>query len=245
MKIILFDANDFDRKVTRQIIDSWINSKHCTDIIVKEYACSNELEFELPDILWADAFILEIADVSGSTAGFSIAEKIRAGNPTANIIFVTKNADYWSKAFDISALHYLIKPLEPYKIIDLLKSIYASPTKRFFNKSCFFNDGEHLIVDLDKIIFIEASASRHSALIHMVDKGIINIHLADHSFSDIISEYLSDDFVQCHRSFLVNVNYVQSFTSTEMTLEGYPHIIPIGRKHHKALEERFGAFKRL
>ena len=172
MKIILFDANDFDRKVTRQIIDSWINSKHCTDIIVKEYACSNELEFELPDILWADAFILEIADVSGSTAGFSIAEKIRAGNPTATIIFVTKNPDYWNKAFDISALHYLIKPVVPNKIIDLLKSIYASPTKRFFNKSCFFNDGEHLVVDLDKIIFIGSKLNETNFIIIFCKKFI-------------------------------------------------------------------------
>ena len=244
MKVILFDTNDFDRKVTRQIIASWIDSKHYTDIIVKEYANMYELEFDLPNILWADVFLLEIADASGPTAGFSIAEKIRAGNPTANIIFVTKNPDYWSKAFDISALHYLIKPVVPKKIIDLLKSIYASPTKRFLNKSCFYIDGEHLVVDLDKIIFIEASASRHSALIHMIDMGIMNIHLADHSFSDIISEYLSDDFVQCHRSFVVNVNYVLSFTATEITLKGYPHTIPIGRKHHKTLEERFSAFKR-
>ena len=52
--------------------------------------------------------------------GIELAKTVRKDNSTVQIIFVTGYYDYFSDGFDVSALHYLIKPVNERKLCPVL-----------------------------------------------------------------------------------------------------------------------------
>lgn len=61
------------------------------------------------DKLW-DILLLDIE--IGAMDGVSLAKKIRQENETVQIVFITGFADYISEGYEVSALHYLMKPVK-------------------------------------------------------------------------------------------------------------------------------------
>ncbi|MBR3932904.1 MAG: response regulator [Clostridia bacterium] len=48
--------------------------------------------------------------------GVELAEKIRENNDGVQIVFITGFTDYFSRGYDLSAFHYLIKPVKKRKV---------------------------------------------------------------------------------------------------------------------------------
>ena len=110
--------------------------------------------------------------------GMKIMEQLRHRGSRSQVIFITAFQKYVFQAFDLEAVHYLLKPVTPKKLFPAMD--------RAIKRSSLDQDPTILIIAL-----------------HTMTEEI--------SFSgtlDALEKKLTDSFFRCHRSYLVNMQYV-------------------------------------
>lgn len=237
MKTVIFDDNQSDMQRLCQIIDEWKRDKRYSDVITMCYSRISDLAFSMDGLIFSDIFFLDIMTPESDSAGFVLAERIHMRNPNAIIIFTTSSREYMENAFEISAFRYLLKPLETNKVLNILERVYHSPLLRSRTKTVFPGIFQSEVIDMDQIIYIQAQMKAHRAEVHQTNGNCTMISLADFSFSSLPKKYLTDDFVQCHRSTVINLNYVTSFDHHSIWLLGR-YEITIGRTYRSDLVNR-------
>ena len=231
MIIIVFDDNSEDRKQLVRILNLWGEKHDRPDLIIREYDNIRDLELSLYEYSFPDLFFLDIMTEESASAGFELAEKIHLKNPAANIVFATNSSEYWSSAFEIFALHYLMKPLQQEKIFTLMDLIDASPSRKNTQSTILPGPGREEVIEMDKILYLEAQTSSHRGVVFLTDGTKRELVLTKNTFSDLLKENLSNDFVQCHRSIIVNLNYVVNYAAHTVTLKSCPAELPIGKSY--------------
>ena len=76
-----------------------------TVCLAHRYFCLHYAEHKDYDILLLD---IEMEGMDG----ISLAKKLRQENDQVQIVFVTGFPDFMAQGYEVSALHYLLKPLE-------------------------------------------------------------------------------------------------------------------------------------
>lgn len=157
------------------------------------------------------------------------------------VIFTTAFPQYALDGFELNALDYLVKPIsfdrffkaalkakEYYEVREKNRSEVSqqdSKEKYFFIKA----DNKLVKILFDEILFVEAL--QNYVTIHTVNKRYIT-YLTFKS----VEEYLpSDEFIKCHKSYIVAASKVSSIEGNEIIIG--THHIPISRN---AKEESLG-----
>jgi len=172
-----------------------------------------------------DVLFLDI-QMPGST-GFDVIEQIGASRMPV-IVFVTAHNHYALKAFEVHALDYLTKPIEPERLQatlvrvkeriasksalvaqEQLKSIFESitqgapPPKKYPRRFLVHNGAKDVLVPVDEVEWIEA-ADYYSCL-HVGTKSF----LLREPIKQLAASLDPVRFVRVHRSAIVNINHVR------------------------------------
>lgn len=154
------------------------------------------------------------------------------------VIFTTAFSEYAVEGFNMNAVDYLLKPIEPQRFLQA-----ANKAQEYFNYQHNTENKElqHLFVraeySLVKIPFTDI------LYIETLD-DYIKIHLTGRKpiltkmNLKMVSEKLSNEFVRVHRSYIVPLNRILSVRSKTIQLENIE--IPIGTKFE---EEFFSRYK--
>ena len=234
MKIVIFDDNEKDLNELARTILSWKEQRGHSDIILNKYHSAHSLTFSLSDYDSYDVFFLDIMTEDDSSTGFRVAEAIHQRNHRAIIIFTTNSQEYYESAFEISAFRYMVKPLNPHKIYVALDEIYSRLKTINSNAFVFQSARQKLIIKSDQILYLESITTVHRAKLILTDGSVTEISLSGTSFSSLIDEKLSSDFCQCHRSYIINLNYVTKYSNHSIILQNDTEI-PIGIKYRTQL----------
>jgi len=149
------------------------------------------------------------------------------------VIFTTAFPQYALDGFDLNALDYLVKPIsfdrffkaalkakEYYEVREKNQSessLQKNNEKYFFIKA----DNKLIKIFFEDILFVEAL--QNYVTIHTKDRKYIT-YLTFKS----VEEYLrSDEFIKCHKSFIVAESKVSSIDGNEIIIGS--HRIPISR----------------
>jgi len=180
------------------------------------------------DCRMCDILLLDI-QMSGQN-GIELAKEIRKTNFKLPIIFITGFADYMSEGYDVSALHYLIKPVKEKKLFEVLdKAVTALEIDNEFITLSV--NRENLIIPLSNIIYIESSL--HYVLINTVKEQYkVKMPLTE------IENKLGNGFFRCTRSFIVGLRYVRRMSKNEVILTN-DISIPLSRGLYKNLSKAF------
>lgn len=139
------------------------------------------------------------------------------------IIFVTAYSEYAIKAFDVSAIDYLLKPLDIDQLknaiekvktkklktnmpqrLELLKESYKN--EEFRRIALPMNDGL-LFIEVADIILIEAEGAYSNLFLKNGSKILVSKRLK--FFEELLQ---NRNFIyRPHRSFLVNLNYIKKY----------------------------------
>ena len=157
-------------------------------------------------------------------------------------IVTTAYSDFALSAYQNDAIDYLLKPIsfEKFsKAIEKAKIYFSGNTLKKEDK----NDckvlsqrvnGQMTDILLTDILYIE-SLGNYMKLY----SAKLNLPLIIYgSLSSIASEIDSTNFVQVHRSFIVNVNKIKAVTFKTLTMSN-GEIIPVGRKYQILLDSFF------
>lgn len=159
-----------------------------------------------------DVFDIYFLDIKmDKLTGLEVAKKIRLINKEAIIIFITGIKDYVFDAFDVNAFHYILKPIDENKLKDVLYSALL----QFDKKDEFIiakTISQATKIFLKDIMYIE---SQHRKLRIHTKNNIIEYY---HKISDIEKELYGCNFFRCHKSYIVNLKYVESYDNVFITL---------------------------
>lgn len=157
-------------------------------------------------------FDLILMDIHlGATNGFETAVKIRKINPQVPIAFFTACRDYAVESYDVGAVAYLLKPLQEEKLFALLSKLTREERPKSLSVK---QRGRTRNLDYRDILYLESSG--HRVIIHLLDypEEIVYAKL------DELECCLEDDrFIRCHKSFLVNMDYVKA-ADKEFIMDG-------------------------
>ncbi|MEO8761691.1 MAG: response regulator [Bacteroidia bacterium] len=113
MKAIIVD----DERLARQELKTML-AEHKDIEIIAECANANEAKEKInslkPDVVFLD---IQMPGKNGL-------ELVQELNPLPEIIFITAHDEYALRAFEINALDYLLKPVQPERLAETLKKLY-------------------------------------------------------------------------------------------------------------------------
>lgn len=181
-------------------------------------------------------------------------EVLKAFHPIPfKVIFVTGYEQYAIQAIRYSALDYLLKPINILELQTAVKKAVRQPTIHETNvqslewnlqslgqeaaRLAISNDKEHVLVALDKILYIAAEGS----YVHFMLEGTRR-QLASHSLSHYEELLPANQFYRTHNSYIVNCNKVVSVSSGrggEVLLQGGA-TVPIAFRRKSAFIKLLG-----
>lgn len=154
-------------------------------------------------------------------------------------IITTAYSDFALSAYQNDAIDYLLKPIsfEKFsKAIEKAKTYYSGISlKKGTNAKgkilSFRINGQMEEMLLDDIIYIESLGNYMKLFSSKANLPIIIYG----SLSSITAELSVPNFVQVHRSYVVNSNKIQSFASKTLTMSN-GESLPVGRKYQILLD---------
>ena len=217
-KIAICDDEVEQRKYLLEIVIVWAR-KNCHLVEVKQYRKAEDFLFDYEEEKDFDILLLDIE--MSEVTGIELAKVVRKDNLAVQIIFVTGFYEYFSDGFDVSALHYLIKPVDERKLCPVLDK--AVQNLEYRQRSILVTTADMDVkVLLADILYVEAE--NVYVVVH-TKRGNYRTRMSLAKFV----EQLDETFFKVHRSFVVGLKYVKKITKTEITMIN-GDIVPISRK---------------
>ncbi len=227
--------------------------KHCNLPVKIMAKCSDvesaviEIKANNPDFVFLD---IEMPNYSG----FELLEFFE--NIDFEIIFVTAYSQYAIHAFEVSAIDYLLKPLQIDRLEAAIKKVkekivLKNSAKRIetlkenmqqtkLSKIALPMANSYQFVEIPNIVCIEAA--RAYCHIYLADNNKILVSKSLSHFEEILKR--NKEFVRVHRSFLVNLKFVVSYNKKEMQLLLAKNLlVKVSRKRTENFENHFYKFK--
>ena len=162
--------------------------------------------------------------------GVELARRVRGGDEAVQIVFVTGYPDFMSEGYDVSALHYLMKPVKEGKLSEVLDKA-LSRLRKGSRVIIFPKTGGDIKIKADDIIYAEVLS--HTVALQLTrGKEEFQMRISD------MADLLGDGFFKCHRSYIVSLKYVRRVTKAAMVLEGGREI-PLSRSLYDAANQAF------
>ncbi|MCI1734970.1 MAG: LytTR family DNA-binding domain-containing protein [Bacilli bacterium] len=161
--------------------------------------------------------------------GFDAAKKFREVNPDAILIFATRATRYAVKGYSVDAIDYLVKPIQKEAFDCTFEKALRLYEERATDNFVILKTTEGMIrLNTDHIRYLEADAH----LVYIYDGDTVHKIWTK---IGAIGEKLPPNFILCHRSYIVNLKYVECVLKDGLHIVGSPNkFIPISRNKREA-----------
>lgn len=142
--------------------------------------------------------------------GMDTARAIRSSDPDIPLVFLTSSTAYAIESYAVQATHYLVKPLTEEgleEVLDRCKKLLVSSRRTIdftINRTV-----EHVL--MRDIVYAEVFGNR--ATVHLKDRV-----LTTYTPLSSLLEETGTSFIRCHRSFVVNMDYVARVQGKEFLM---------------------------
>lgn len=211
--------------------------KICPDSEIITYASGKELlnDDELPDILLLDIRMPEIS-------GMDVAKILRDRDWRKILIFITGEEDQVFHSFDLQAFHFLVKPVADEKLKEVMDNARKElerygdiPGKQ--DKYIEIQSGTvHIRINLSQLLYAEVYDRK--TILHMKEENI-----EYYGQLSALEALVGKDFYRIHRSYLVNMKYVERYDRTSVTTLGGDNI-PIARREYDGFLKAYMEYSR-
>ena len=226
MKIAVCD----DDKAAREHIVSLVKEQ-IQDAEIMTFATGEEM-LEVQSTFDISFLDVEMREISGMDVANHIRQE-EQGNTKSIIIFVTGYEKYMNSAFDVSAFHYLLKPIDEEKFrsvfLRALDELYAvrERTKRFI---LVRNSGIQQKVYLKDIYYIESANKK--IIIHTT-MGVLD----SYGKMNELERMIGNGFYRCHRCYLVNMEQIVSYNADTIKVVNGDKLILAQKKYNDFIRQ--------
>ncbi len=190
--------------------------------IIRQFRSGGELleALESFDIVFLDIIMQDLD-------GMKTAQIFRKRASDKILIFVSSSREYVFEAYDVEAFQYLLKPVDDRKLRKVLQKAVLKTEKR---------SQEFIIVSrerLKKKLFLDD-------IYYFEIKGrVIDVHGPKGIFAyygqigEMENKLGDKGFFRCHKSYLVNLKYVDGYNRQEAILENGEKIVIAKRRYEE------------
>lgn len=167
--------------------------------------------------------------------GITLAKRLRKISGDVPIIFLTSHIEYALEGYEVNALRYLTKPVDPGK----LRQVLSLLVERMRQQRTLWIKTElcEQKIQIKDIVFMEAQ--NQNILICTTTEA----YCVRYNLSDYEKELAQDGFFRVHRGYLVSLAHVKSIGKNEVTM-GDGTALPVSRSKEKELKEALFEFIR-
>jgi len=167
--------------------------------------------------------------------GIEIARNIRASGTDTEIIFLTSSPEYAVDSYEVKAQNYLLKPITEEKFFASIDSILAELDKKDTASFIIYTtEKQYSRIRVSSLVYGEVT--HRTITLHLADQTMISAVMTFTEFQDILKAY--PDFIYPHRSYAVNMNYIQYVTKSDIILTDGQKI-PLSRNNYTKISEQF------
>ena len=223
-QIIITDDNPADILCLRTLTEEWAELRKITCGIVS-YSSAEDFLFHCGKTCTCDLLFLDI-EMPGID-GVSLAKTVRKSNKNVNIVFITGYSDYISEGYEVSALHYLMKPVNKDKLFCTLDRAYERSVRNM----------QYLTLKLpDTIMRVPFGDIRYLE----VRQNYVTVYAdKEYTIKQTLGEFEKqlapdDSFFRVGRSYIVNLRCIRQVTKKEIFLLDST-VIPLPRGMYEPL----------
>ena len=172
-----------------------------------------------PDILFLDV-------VMPGQNGMDAAKEIRQYDTNMKIIFLTSSPEFAVESYSVGAYFYQLKPIWEESFFRLMDAVLAECEKKKKNSLILRSKDGITRIDLQQLEYCEVLGRK--LLFHLEDGAVLE---SAGSLDDLAGQLMQySNFFRPHRSFLVNMEYIQNISSRSIKMVNDAEIpIPHGK----------------
>lgn len=232
LQIAVCDDNIDELSNMVQLINLYRASKHLNC----EYAAFPN-GFELISALEKgkrfDIYCLDI--IMPGFMGIDVAKEIRTFDKTAPILFFTSSVEFALESYSVKAVNYVLKPISKEKFfLNFDEVIERINTDKKDDSFVVKSDEGIQKILVSNLVFVEVMG--RSILYHMLSGKVIK---CSEPFSSVC-EHLMDyrRFIKPHRSYLVNMQFVDTIENHRLTLQTLV-TVPIAQGKAREIKQQY------
>lgn len=223
-----------DEPIAREILENHLQKVDAVTVVA---TCKNAIEaFNAINSNQIDVVFLDIN--MPEISGLSFAKSI---NKNIKIIFTTAYREYAVDGFNLQAVDYLLKPISFERLLQAVNKYLGEniavskvlTSEIVQEKSDFIfvrSDRKMIKIDFSEINYIESFSDYLK--FHLIDKIVITRE----TISSIEAKLPKTDFIRIHRSFIVSISKIESFTNEFIEINN--KALPISRSYKKDVLSR-------
>lgn len=204
MKILICDDEQMYLNTLRIHVEEYMQSRHILYTITALLDAAQLTKEESFDLVFLD---IQMPNIDGIT----LSKQLRERNPKLALFFVTNYDEYQDDAMDMQAFRFFEKPFN-------VKRLYAG-----LDKAMEYIDGAYVDIYLsenaaqqrviaDDIIYVTRQGRKVSVVTTAREFS------TSEKFDDLCAKLPQSFFYPVHKSFFVNLHYVDRYTYTELLL---------------------------
>lgn len=172
-----------------------------------------------PDILFLDV-------VMPGQNGMDVAKEIRQYDTNVKIIFLTSSPEFAVESYTVGAYFYQLKPIWEESFFRLMDSVLSECEKKKKNSLILHSKDGITRIDLQQLEYCEVLGRK--LLFHLENGAVLE---SAGSLDDLAGQLMQySNFFRPHRSFLVNMEYIQNISSRSIKMVNDAEIpIPHGK----------------
>ena len=224
MRIAVIDDQPADRDYIAALVSRWAKDRD-TAVTAVPFPSAEAFLFAYSEDRDFDILLLDIE--MGAINGVELAKTVRAENDVVQMVFITGFPDFIAEGYEVSALHYLMKPVDRDKLFSVLDRAAANLEKAERRLRVTFERRTDY-VPFSKILYLEAQ-KQYVRIVTEGEEYRMKASLAE------TAAQLDEFFFPCQRSFAVNLRHVARILPDRVVLKNGAEV-PISR----GMAERIG-----
>lgn len=169
--------------------------------------------------------------------GMETAKRCRELAYDKALVFLSSSRKYVFDAYDVEAFHYLVKPVDEGKLRFVLKRAVERQRQAARDYMVISKDRQSRKLFLDNVRYFEIWGRQ------------IQVHEKEEVFTwygqigTLEKQLMGKGFFRCHKSYLLNLRYVEVYNRQEAVLDNGERIL-IARRRYEAFGQEMLAYMR-
>lgn len=232
MKIAICDDEKIFRKQLKNALNEYTD-KYGYTFSYYEYSDGNQL---LSADITYDLIFMDYQ--MNRINGIDVVDILRKRNDNTTVIFISSFKEMVFDSLKVRTYRFLVKPLNINKLYEALSSFIE-----------MYNTEKYLIVKNDDLDIFER-ITEDSVIYAEADnvyckiRTINNTYVYKKTLSSFEKTLKSDFFFRVHRSYVVNLKYISSYSETEIIMDNNEKALIAKAKYHSFQQAYFNYLKR-
>lgn len=205
-RVAIIDDSRTDAEFAQELLLRWARERGLA-VRAEVFSSAERFLFRYEEDKTFDILLLDVE--MDRMDGVTLAKRVRADNEAVQIVFITGYSDYIAEGYEVSALHYLMKPVQSGKLFAVLDRALE---KRRQSERCLnlTLSGEMIRIPLHDLRYLE------------VRQNYVTLHARqDYTVKRTLSDFaqeLDARFFRVSRSMIVNLSHIRRVTKSEVFL---------------------------